>query len=87
LGTGCGSSRHRESQAEGSWKGSESEFQLGDALHLERLKQKFDTVTDCGLFHTFSDEERSFLVKSLKAALNESGTYFMLCFSSKESTG
>jgi SAM-dependent methyltransferase len=62
-------------------------FSLGDALHLERLKQRFDTVTDCGLFHVFSDEERGIFVKSLKAALNGSGTYFMLCFSDKEPAG
>lgn len=62
-------------------------FSLGDALHLERLNQRFDTVTDCGLFHTFSDEARGVFVGSLKAVLNESGTYFMLCFSDKEPAG
>jgi cyclopropane fatty-acyl-phospholipid synthase-like methyltransferase len=62
-------------------------FSLGDALHLERLRQSFDTITDCGLFHVFSDEERGVFVKSLKAALRESGTYFMLCFSDKEPAG
>ncbi|MDA4117559.1 MAG: class I SAM-dependent methyltransferase [Thaumarchaeota archaeon] len=62
-------------------------FEVGDALHLEKLKQGFDTITDCGLFHTFSDENRRVFVRSLKAALNESGTYFMLCFSDKEPAG
>jgi cyclopropane fatty-acyl-phospholipid synthase-like methyltransferase len=66
-------------------RGVRLKFSLGDALHLEKLGQRFDTVTDCGLFHVFSDEERGIFVKSLKAALNESGTYFMLCFSDKES--
>lgn len=65
-------------------RGAEVRFDLGDALHLEKLKRKFDIVTDCGLFHVFPDEERKLLVKSLKAALNESGTYLMLCFSDKE---
>ena len=62
-------------------------FSLGDALRLHRLGQKFDTITDCGLFHTFSDEDRIAFMKSLKSALNESGTYFMLCFSDKEPAG
>jgi ubiquinone/menaquinone biosynthesis C-methylase UbiE len=66
-------------------KGAIVEFMLGDALHLEKLKQKFDTVTDCGLFHVFSDEERIIFAKSLKAVLKRNGTYFMLCFSDKES--
>jgi len=62
------------------------EFKVGDALHLEELGRRFDTVTDCGLFHTFSDESRKLFVRSLKAALSKSGTYFMLCFSDKEPT-
>src|SRR5438552_13975341 len=33
-------------------------FVVGDALHLERLAETFDTVTDSGCFHTFADEER-----------------------------
>ena len=60
------------------------EFLVGDALHLENQKRTFDTITDCGLFHTFSDEDRKLFVRSLKAALNKSGTYFMLCFSDAE---
>jgi cyclopropane fatty-acyl-phospholipid synthase-like methyltransferase len=73
------------------WKALERavqvEFRLGDALHLERLGLRFDTVTDCGLFHTFSDDQRRIFEKSLKAALSQSGTYFMLSFSDKEPSG
>jgi cyclopropane fatty-acyl-phospholipid synthase-like methyltransferase len=59
-------------------------FVLGDALHLEELGRRFDTITDCGLFHVFSDEDRRAYVKSLKAGLKRSGTYVMLCFSDQE---
>jgi ubiquinone/menaquinone biosynthesis C-methylase UbiE len=62
-----------------------TKFVLGDALHLDKLGQRFDTVTDCGLFHVFSDEDRRVFVTSVKAALKRSGSYFMLCFSDKES--
>jgi SAM-dependent methyltransferase len=62
-------------------------FEVGDALHLERLKRRFDTVTDCGLFHTFSDEERRLFARSLRAGLSKTGTYFMLCFSDREPRG
>ena len=65
-------------------RGSQAEFNVGDALHLEDLKRKFDTITDCGLFHIFSDRERRVFEKSLRATLKGSGTYFMLCFSDKE---
>ena len=63
------------------------EFVLGDALHLDRLGRRFDTITDCGLFHVFSDDDRRAYVKSLKAALNRSGSYIMLCFSDEEPAG
>ncbi len=59
-------------------------FVLGDALHLEKLGQRFDTITDCGLFHVFSDDDRRVFGKSLKSALSRSGTYIMLCFSDRE---
>jgi SAM-dependent methyltransferase len=61
-------------------------FEVGDALHLEKLKRKFDSITDCGLFHTFSDPERTRFAESLRKALDGSGTYFMLCFSDREPT-
>jgi SAM-dependent methyltransferase len=59
-------------------------FVLGDALRLEALGQRFDTITDCGLFHVFSDDDRMAYARSLKAGLRASGTYIMLCFSDKE---
>lgn len=65
-------------------RGSTAKFVLGDALHLDSLGVKFDTITDCGLFHVFSDPERSLYESSLRAVLNPGGTYFMLCFSPKE---
>ena len=59
-------------------------FESADALHLKELNKKFDTLIDCGLFHVFSDEDRSLYVKSLHEALKPGGRYFLLCFSDKE---
>ena len=39
-------------------RGASVRFLVADALHLDRLGTRFDTITDCGLFHGFSDEER-----------------------------
>jgi 2-polyprenyl-3-methyl-5-hydroxy-6-metoxy-1,4-benzoquinol methylase len=39
-------------------RGLEVEFAAVDALELERLGRRFDTVLDCGLFHTFDADER-----------------------------
>ncbi len=65
-------------------RGARAEFAVGNALHLGRLGRTFDTVTDCGLFHTFSDEERVVFVESLGVAMKRTATYFVLCFSDKE---
>ena len=59
-------------------------FVVGDALHLGNLGQRFDTITDSGLFHVFTDEERAIFVKSLRSALNKHGRYLMLCMSDEE---
>lgn len=67
-----------------SRRGAKVKFIVADALHLEKLKQTFNTVTDCGLFHTFSDDERERFSVSLASVLEAGGTYFMLCFSDRE---
>jgi cyclopropane fatty-acyl-phospholipid synthase-like methyltransferase len=65
-------------------RGSTAEFMVADALDLESLGRYFDTATDCGLFHTFSDEERETFSKSLRNVIKPDGRYFMLCFSDRE---
>lgn len=76
-----------KAKAKATDRGLGATFVLGDALNLESLGKKFDTVTDSGLFHVFTDDERTLFVKSLKTALKSGGTYFMLCFSDKEPAG
>jgi SAM-dependent methyltransferase len=41
------------------------EFATADAFQLERLGRRFETVLDCGLFHTFNGDERPGYVASL----------------------
>ena len=67
-------------------RGASVRFLVADAFHLDALRTRFDTITDCGLFHTFSDEQRSLFAKSLRSAMEKHGTYFMLAFSTKEPT-
>lgn len=61
-------------------RGLAAEFTLADALHLERLDRTFDTVLDCGLFHTFDGDERRAYVASLAAVTEPGATLFALCF-------
>jgi SAM-dependent methyltransferase len=57
------------------------EFAAADALRLDRLRRTFDTVLDCGLFHTFDSDERPGYVASLAAVTRPGGTLYVLCFS------
>ncbi|HWR26394.1 MAG TPA: methyltransferase domain-containing protein [candidate division Zixibacteria bacterium] len=59
-------------------------FLVFDALKLQPLQTKFNTVIDCGLFHVFTDEERPIFATSLSSALYPGGKYLMLCFSEHE---
>jgi len=68
-------------------RGLFAHFQVGDALKLDQLGRTFDTVIDCGLFHTFNDDERSVFVKMLDQVLRPGGEYHMLCFSDREPPG
>lgn len=56
-------------------------FATADAFHLDRLGAIFDTVLDCGLFHTFDRDERAVYVASLAAVTRRDGTLYVLCFS------
>ncbi len=56
-------------------------FEVGDALDLGALGQRFDHVIDCGLFHVFGDVDRKRYVDSLAAAIKPGGTVHVHCFS------
>jgi SAM-dependent methyltransferase len=62
-------------------RGIEVEFAEADALHLDRLGRMFQTVLDCGLFHTFDADERTRYVASLASVTEHDGTLYVLCFS------
>ncbi len=49
-----------------------------------RLNRTFQTVLDCGLFHTFDGDERPRYVASLASATQIGGTLHVLCFSDAE---
>lgn len=57
-------------------------FALHDARRLGEFGESFDTVLDCGLFHTFGGVDRAAFVSSVHAALVPGGRYLMLCISS-----
>ena len=68
-------------------RGIDAAFEVQDALSLQDLDRRFDTIIDCGLFHTFSDEDRPKYVASLAKVTNPDGRILLLCFSENEPEG
>jgi ubiquinone/menaquinone biosynthesis C-methylase UbiE len=64
----------------------DASFIVGDVLRLDRHfgEGTFDTVTDSGLFHTLSDEERPAYARQVSRVLKPGGQYYMLCFSDRQ---
>jgi 2-polyprenyl-3-methyl-5-hydroxy-6-metoxy-1,4-benzoquinol methylase len=55
-----------------------------DARAIGEIPERFDTVTDCGLFHVFDDEGRIAYVAALEKLLEPGARLFLLCFSTAE---
>jgi SAM-dependent methyltransferase len=62
-------------------RGLDAAFEVADALHLDRLSRVFETVLDCGLFHTFDGDERRDYVTALASVTSRGGAVHVLCFS------
>ena len=62
-------------------RGIDADFAVADALHLDRLDRTFETVLDCGLFHSFDSDERQAYVASLASVTKPGGVLYVLCFS------
>lgn len=62
-------------------------FVVGDALDLGRLRRRFETGIDCGLFHTLADGDRRRYAHSLEEVLSPGSVLHLLCFSDEEPPG
>jgi SAM-dependent methyltransferase len=62
-------------------RGIAADFMIADALRLDRLGRAFETVLDCGLFHTFDGDERAGYVASLASVTSRGAKLYVLCFS------
>ena len=81
LGVDVAETALESARAKAVLRGIDVEFVTADALRLGRLERAFDTVLDCGLFHTFNDVERSQYEESLASVTEPGGTLHVLCFS------
>jgi len=65
-------------------RGVHARFLVHDALSLGELRDRFDTVLDCGLFHVLNDEQRECYIRSLATVLRPGSMLYLLCFSDTE---
>ena len=62
-------------------RGLDADFVVADALHIDRLGRVFESVLDCGLFHTFDGDERRDYAASLASVTSCGALLHLLCFS------
>ena len=74
-------------RAKAAARGVPVDFRVADALDLARIRRRFETVLDCGLFHVFGPEDRRRYAHSLCEVLSPGGTLHLLCFSDQEPPG
>jgi len=55
-----------------------------DATGVGEIPERFDAVTDCGLFHSFDDAARAAYVVALRRLLEPGARVFILCMSVDE---
>jgi SAM-dependent methyltransferase len=68
-------------RAKAAARGLDARFVVGDALDLEALGERFDTVLDSAVFHVFDNANRARYVAGLAAVVNPGGQVYVLCFS------
>lgn len=81
LGIDVAESALAIAQAKAAESGLDAEFAAADAFELDRLGRRFDTVLDCGLFHTCDAAERPRYAMSLASVTEPGGTLYLICFS------
>ncbi|WP_433760167.1 class I SAM-dependent methyltransferase [Nocardia sp. CA-135398] len=83
LGVDVAETALASARAKAAEHGIDVEFVAADALRLQGLRRKFETVLDCGLFHTFDADERPGYAASLASVTEPGGTLYVLCFSNE----
>jgi cyclopropane fatty-acyl-phospholipid synthase-like methyltransferase len=71
-------------QAKAHERGLSVRFFVWNALELDSLDERSDTVLDSGLFHVFGDDDRARFVDSLAAVTAPGARYHMMCFSDRQ---
>lgn len=74
----------RRAKQKAAERGVTASFLVMDALALGDLPEVFDSAIDSGLFHVFSDADRTRYVAGLASVIKPNGRLFLMCFSDEE---
>jgi cyclopropane fatty-acyl-phospholipid synthase-like methyltransferase len=74
----------RRAKQKAAERGLTVNFMVMDALALGDLPEVFDSAIDSGLFHVFSDADRTRYVSGLTSVVKPGGRLFLMCFSDEE---
>jgi SAM-dependent methyltransferase len=84
LGVDAAPSAIVRASAKAAARGLAAQFLVADALDLARIRRRFETALDCGLFHVLPPEARRPYAHSLCEVLSPGGTLHLLCFSDED---
>lgn len=87
VGIDASPSAVERARAKAAARGIALPFLVADALDLAKLRRRFETALDSGLFHAFAPEQRRAYAHSLCEVLSPGGTLHLLCFSDEEPPG
>jgi cyclopropane fatty-acyl-phospholipid synthase-like methyltransferase len=87
IGIDLAAAALRRAEEKARERGRTARFLRQDARRVAELGESFDTVLDCGLFHSFDAGERAAYVSGLRAVLAPGGRCFLLCFSDRQPAG
>ena len=81
LGVDVAETAVEAARAKATERGLHADFEVADALEPGSFGRTFDTILDCGLFHSFDAGERRRYVAGLASVADPGATLYVLCFS------
>jgi SAM-dependent methyltransferase len=71
-------------RAKAAERGLPAAFLVADALDLGKVRRRFETGLDCGLFHALAPEQRRAYAHSLCEVLSPGAALQLICYSEEE---
>ncbi|HLJ07804.1 MAG TPA: class I SAM-dependent methyltransferase [Acidimicrobiia bacterium] len=83
LGVDVAETAVAAARAKANERGLKADFDVADAFELASLGRTFDSVLDCGLFHSLDADERQRYLSSVASVAERGATLYVLCFSDR----